>query len=910
MNESEKPVALLEGVTHHYRRTVALTDVSLRIPAGRMVGMIGPDGVGKSTLLGLVAGAKKIQAGHATVLNGDMRRVQDRNRVCPRIAYMPQGLGKNLYQELSVFENLDFFARLFAQKRTERNARIAELLEATGLSPFAERPAGKLSGGMKQKLGLCCALIHDPELLILDEPTTGVDPLSRRQFWDLIGRIRKRNLGMSVLVSTAYMEEADGFDWLVAMDGGKVLSVGSPEELKKQTGRESLEEVFVSLLLRERQARRVKLELLPRRERAGREPVIAARELTRRFGDFTAVKNVSFTIRQGEIFGFVGSNGCGKTTTMKMLTGLLPPSEGEAKLFGKPVDANKLEARRRVGYMSQFFSLYGELTVKQNLLLHGRLYDLPRAKLKARVSELLEEFDLRDYVGGLAKALPLGVRQRLSLAVALIHEPEILILDEPTSGVDPMARDQFWKLLIHLSREHDVTIFISTHFMNEAMRCDRVSLMHAGEMLACDTPQRLQEVRVAEDLEEAFVGYIGDAVGETGRSSEKGELIHPRTERKRTYPMSVSRLLAYSHRETLELLRDPVRLVFAFAGSILLMLVFGYGISSDIDDIRYAALDLDRTPESRQYLESISGSRYFSEQPEALTHDELRARLKRNDITCAIEIPYHFARDIKRGRSPEVSVWIDGAFPFRAESIRGYVQGVHGNYLRGLVERQAGEVVAAGNVDIQPRYRYNPSFESINAMVPSIPAILLVMIPSILMAVSVVKEKELGSITNFYVTPSKRLEFLVGKQLPYVAVGMLCFLILTVLSVFLFAVPLKGNGWMLALGAFLYVFSTTGLGLFVSTFTSSQMAAVFATAITTMLPTIQFSGLLMPVSSLEGGAKVMGSLWPTTYYMHLSVGAFTKGLDAGELMPDIVALLIFVPVFTLLAAFFLKKQET
>jgi ribosome-dependent ATPase len=387
------------------------------------------------------------------------------------------------------------------------------------------------------------------------------------------------------------------------------------------------------------------------------------------------------------------------------------------------------------------------------------------------------------------------------------------------------------------------------------------------------------------------------------------EVIHPRAERRKSYPLSLPRMLAYSHRETLELLRDPVRLVFAFAGSILLMLIFGYGISSDIKDIRFAALDLDRTPESRRYLHSISGSRYFLEQPEAGSQAELQARLKRNDITCAIEIPPHFGRDIKRGRIPEVSVWIDGAFPFRAESIRGYMMGVHANYLQGMMERREGGVPMMGNVDIQPRYRYNPSFESINAMVPGIPPILLMMIPSILMAVSVVREKELGSITNFYVTPSRRLEFLVGKQLPYIAVGMMCFFTVTAMSVFLFGVPLKGNGWMLALGAFLYIFSTTGLGLFVSSFTSSQMAAVFATAITTMLPTIQFSGLLLPVSTLEGGARVMGSLWPTTYYMHLSVGAFTKGLGAGNLLPDVVALALFVPVFTLLAVFFLKKQE-
>ena len=908
MNGVNEAVARIDEVRHRYKQTVALERVSLEIPAGCMVGVIGPDGVGKSTLLGLIAGTKKIQEGKVTVLDGNMRKTGHRSEVCPRIAYMPQGLGKNLYQELSVFENLDFFARLFAQKKAERHGRIEELLKATGLLPFSERAAGKLSGGMKQKLGLCCALIHDPELLILDEPTTGVDPLSRRQFWDLIGRIRVRNPVMSVLVSTAYMEEAEGFDWLVAMDGGRVLSTGSPEKLKKETGQECLEEVFISLLPEERQARRVELETVER-DGSESETVIMTRDLTKRFGDFTAVKKVSIEIQRGEIFGFLGSNGCGKTTTMKMLTGLLPASEGEAELFGRPVDASKLEARRRVGYMSQSFSLYGEMTVKQNLVLHGKLFDLPGGKLKARVGEMLEEFDLSDSVDDLAKKLPLGVRQRLSLAVALIHEPEMLILDEPTSGVDPMARDQFWKLLMRLSREREVTIFISTHFMNEAMRCDRVSLMHAGEVLACDTPRRLQESRGAGNLEEAFVGYIEEALGEVEEAPNAEIHVHNKAKRRKKYPLSISRALAYAHRETLELRRDPVRLIFAFIGSIILMLIFGYGISSDINEIRFAVLDLDRTPESRRYIEALSGSRYFEEIPEARSSIELEERLKGNDITCAVEIPSHFGRDLKRGRSPEVSVWIDGAIPFRAESIRGYVQGVHANYLQGLMELQTGEVMPVGHVNIQPRFRYNPTFESIYAMVPSIPAILLMMIPSILMAVSVVKEKELGAITNFYVTPSKRLEFLVGKQLPYVLVGFLCFLILTAMAVFLFGVPLKGNGWMLTLGALLYVCATTGLGLFVSTFTSSQMAAVFATAITTMLPTIQFSGLLLPVSTLEGGAKVIGSIWPTTYYMHLSVGAFTKGLVAMDLLPDIFALFFFVPVFTLLAALFLKKQE-
>jgi len=759
---------------------------------------------------------------------------------------------------------------------------------------------------MKQKLGLCCALIHDPELLILDEPTTGVDPLSRRQFWDLIERIRERNPGMSVIVSTAYMEEAEGFDWLVAMDGGKVLATGSPEELMAETGQESVEEVFVALLP-EREDVREELEI-PEWSGGGQEPVIVARNLTKKFGDFTAVSAVNFEIQRGEIFGFLGSNGCGKTTTMKVLTGLLPATEGEAELFGKVVDARKMESRRRVGYMSQSFSLYGDLTVKQNLVLHGRLFDLPRGKLKAQVAELLEEFALGEYEDDLAKALPLGVRQRLSLAVAMIHEPEMLILDEPTSGVDPVARDHFWELLGHLSREHGVTIFISTHFMNEALRCDRISLMHAGEVLACDTPEKLVKARGAEDLEEAFIGYIEEVVEDDGWKEKEIRRLGKVEKRKRD-GWNVSRMLAYSHRETLEVVRDPVRLIFAFVGSVMLMLIFGYGISSDINEIRFAVLDLDRSPESRQYVDALAGSQYFKEHREAQSQAELEQRLKVNEVTCTVEIPSHFGRDLKRGRSPEVSVWIDGSIPFGGESMRGYVEGVHASYLQGLMERHEGGIRQMGHVEMVPRYRYNPSFESIYAMVPSIPATLLMMIPSILMAVSVVKEKELGSITNFYVTPSKRLEFLVGKQVPYVALGFVNYLILMMMALWIFKVPIKGDGWVLTLGAFLYVISTTGLGLLMSTFTKTQMAAVFATAIATMTPTIQFSGLLMPVSSMEGGARVIGTLWPTTYYMHLSVGAYTKGLEAVDLWSDVVALLCFAPVFTLMAAFLLKKQE-
>jgi len=459
--------ARAQRLSHRYGRTVALDAVTLDIPARCMVGLIGPDGVGKSTLLALIAGVRRIQEGEVFALDGDMRDAEHRRSSLPRIAYMPQGLGRNLYPTLSVFENLDFFGRLFGQPKAERAQRIAELLTATGLDPFPDRPAGKLSGGMKQKLSLCCALIHDPDLLILDEPTTGVDPLSRRQFWELIDRIRARRLGMSVIVATAYMEEAERFHWLAAMDAGQVIASGTPAELMARGRGATLDDAFINLLPEAKRAGHQAVIVGPRHKVEG-PPAIEAEGLTQRFGKFTAVDHVSFRIERGEIFGFLGSNGCGKSTTMKMLTGLLAPTEGKALLFGRPLDAGDMATRERVGYMSQAFSLYSELTVRQNLELHAHLFRLPEDRRAARIQEMLERFDLMGAVDSRPESLPLGQKQRLQLAVAILHGPEVLILDEPTSGVDPVARDGFWRYLIDLSRDDGVTIFLSTHFMNEA----------------------------------------------------------------------------------------------------------------------------------------------------------------------------------------------------------------------------------------------------------------------------------------------------------------------------------------------------------------------------------------------------------------------------------------------------------
>lgn len=917
MKDQAEPVARVLGVTHLYKKIRALDEVTLDIPSGQMVGLLGPDGVGKSTLLGLLAGARKLQRGSLNVLGGDIGSADHRRMVGPRIAFMPQGLGKNLYQELSVEENLDFFGSLFGQTRRERQVRIERLTKATGLHPFLARPAGKLSGGMKQKLGLCCALIHDPDLLILDEPTTGIDPLSRRQFWELVSSIRAERPGMSVIVSTAYMEEAEQFDWLIAMTAGRILAVGSPEDLKRKTDADNFETAFVRLLPGEKHS---KGELvIPPREPSNGQPAIVARGLTRQFGDFIAVDHVSFDIEEGEIFGFLGSNGCGKTTTMKMLTGLLPATEGEAFLFGNPVDATDQQTRNRVGFMSQSFSLYDELTVSGNLRLHARLFHLPSEKISQRIETLIDRFGLRPHTDTLASSLPLGMRQRLSLAVAIVHEPEMLILDEPTSGVDPVARDEFWELLIELSRKDKVTVFISTHFMNEAMRCDRISLMHAGKVLINDAPRQIIASKNAQTLDQAFIAYIEDAIGETAKVDSSASLAAVDSQSRDSRGtsgaqqtrrgFSLARMFAYSYRETMEVMRDPVRLAFAFLGSVILLIIMAYGVSQDVENLTYAALDLDQTPQSRAYLRNFSGSRYFTERPEIRSGDELEARLTSNDITLAIEIPAGFGRDLKRLGKPQVSTWIDGANTIRAGTIEGYVAGAHAQFLATLARESGDNASSAASGFVEPRYRYNPSFESIYGMAPSVPALLLLLFPAILAAVSVAREKEIGTITNFYVTPTSRFEFLIGKQLPYVLIGMVNFVVLTLLVVFLMQVPLKGSLLGLSIGALLYLFASTGYGLLISSLTKSQVAAVFAGAILSMLPTMQFSGMLQPVSTLEGGAWLMGTLWPTTYYMHLSVGAFTKGLGISDLATDLFMLAAFTPAFLLAAAALLKKQE-
>jgi ribosome-dependent ATPase len=915
---SMQSVVRIRKVTLQYENVTALDSVDLDIPSACTVGIIGPDGVGKSSLLSLIAGAREIQMGKIELFEGDMSDKRHREMVCPRIAYMPQGLGKNLYPTLSVFENVDFFGRLFGLNLEERKQRINGLLQATELSSFANRPAGKLSGGMKQKLGICCALIHEPDILILDEPTTGVDPLSRRQFWELIDSIRTSHSSMSVLVATAYMEEAARFDWLVAMNAGRILFTGKVAEFLERKNSSSMEDAFIAMLPEDQLKDYKPVVIVPRKKESISDIAIEAHNLTMKFGDFTAVDHVSFRIERGEIFGFLGSNGCGKTTTMKMLTGLLPPSEGEAKLFGHALDPNDIETRKRVGYMTQAFSLYSELTVKQNLILYARLFGIAKEQVNEKVDKIIHRFGLDGEINSLPESLPLGVRQRLSLAVAMIHSPEILILDEPTSGVDPIARDEFWRTIIELSRHDKVTIFISTHFMNEAERCDRISLMHEGRVLASGPPAALVKECKEKTLEDTFIKFLVDAgaLG-TETKTEKSFSIYTNPAsiqknlslKKEARFFNFQRMISYLRREALELYRDPIRLTLSIIGSAILMLALGYGISLDVENLSFAVLDRDQTGISRDYIYNISGSRYFIKRAPIKDYEDLDHRMRSGDISLAIEIPPGFARDIQHGKSVSIGTWIDGAMPKRAEIIRGYVLGINMQWLNNLAMKGFGIAMPHEPISIEPRYLYNPEVKSTKAFVPEIFGVLLMMIPAILSALSVVREKELGSIVNLYVSPVTRLEFLIGKQLPYVFLAIINFFLMILLAYIVFDVPVKGSLFMLFVGTLLFVMTSTSIGLLFSTFTKSQTAAIFGTAILTFLPTIHFSGLIDPVSSLEGLGALIGHIFPTTYYLMITTGVFSKGLGFNDLKIWFVPLLLAIPVLLGLCVAFLRKQE-
>lgn len=560
------PVLSIRGLEKSFRRRPAVSGVDLDVEPGTVYGLIGPDGAGKSTILKAAAGVLQFDSGEIRAFGRPVDSERSAERLKARIGYMPQGLGLNLYPDLSVEENLAFFAELRLVPKDAYQTRRRRLLAMTRLDPFLDRPVCKLSGGMKQKLGLVCSIIHEPELLILDEPTTGVDPVSRRDFWLILAELlAARN--MSALIATAYLDEAARFDRVALLHEGRVLAQGPPDDLVAAmphalvqvdcddpveaarrlesfqcipshdaslrvlvpadgerapeavvldrlaglAGRRAarvqpdLEDVFVSILesAAPRAAESSFAPPPPRPAPAGGDPAIQARDLVRDFGGFRAVDGVQFEVGRGEIFGLLGANGAGKTTVLKMLTGLLAPTSGAGRVAGVDMRAAGKAIKARIGYMSQAFSLYLDLTVLENLRLYAGVYGLSRREADRRIVELAAEAGFGGFQDQLAARAPMGVRQRLALACAILHRPQVLFLDEPTSGVDPLGRRAFWRFLLRLAREEGVAVLLTTHVMSEAEHCDRAALMHAGRILADDSPKRLKQ-----DLRERMGGIF------------------------------------------------------------------------------------------------------------------------------------------------------------------------------------------------------------------------------------------------------------------------------------------------------------------------------------------------------------------------------------------------------------------
>lgn len=595
MNEEvisrESPIVRVSQFVKRYKKHMAVQAVDLAVRRGEMYGLIGPDGAGKSSLMKAIAGVLSYEGGEVEVFGIKVNSERAAERIKQKIGFLPQGLGLNLYPDLSVEENIDFFARLRLVPEKDLAERKVRLLAMTRLDRFRDRPMKNLSGGMKQKLGLICTLIHEPALAILDEPTTGVDPVSRRDFWAILAELQQER-GMTVLVSTAYMDEASRFHRLSFLSDGLVLASGTPADvqglvpgtmvtcqvspqieavirLKKDFSQvealgplvhvfteeedpsaavrrveaslgdmkaeqvraddPELEDVFVALLFRQGKGRETIGPLVPSPGLHRNDGLaIEARGLIREFGTFRAVDQVSFQVKQGEIFGLLGANGAGKTTVIKMLNGILPPTSGEGWVAGANMRTAGGVIKERIGYMSQAFSLYLDLTVQENIRLFAGIYGLDKRETNERLEWIIQMAGLAGYESDLTSRLPMGVRQRLALGCALVHQPRVLFLDEPTSGVDPIGRRHFWDILSRLAREEGVAILITTHHMGEADHCDHLALMYAGRVVADGTPEDLKQhvEKEAGHLFEVIADQPGKAVLELRRAGFAGAALY------------------------------------------------------------------------------------------------------------------------------------------------------------------------------------------------------------------------------------------------------------------------------------------------------------------------------------------------------------------------------------------------
>jgi len=908
-------------------KTHALVNVSLEVRRGALTALVGPDGAGKTTLMRLTAGLMTADSGDLSVLGIDV--AANPQQVQSRIGYMPQRFG--LYQDLSVQENLDLYADLHGIGADERRDSYPRLMEMTALGPFVQRQAGRLSGGMKQKLGLACTLICSPELLLLDEPTVGVDPLSRRELWAIILQLVK-NEGLTVLLSTSYLDEAERCGHVVVLHEGKVLSQGRPDEVSElATGRVFLADppsgrtprgmqarmldhpevidavpegghVRVVLAVEPRGATFDGVSLTPARARFedgfmlllrritpirptvamtlerppavdGDPMVVVVNDLVRQFGAFTAVDHVSFTVRRGEMFGLLGPNGAGKTTTFRMLCGLLPPTHGTLRVAGVDLHSARAAARQQLGYVAQKFALYGDLSVVENLEFFASAYGLRGEQRRNRIAWALEQFELEPLMRQPSGLLPGGYKQRLAMAAALLHEPGILFLDEPTSGADPLARREFWRRITSLA-EQGVTVIVTTHFMEEAEYCDHVAILDHGRILAHGTPAEIRRYAPAEEgrdsrMEDAFIAIVA-----AGREAEASlppvqrKIVERRPftiDRANDLAAKAWRIWALVKKEVRQILRDPSSIAVGVVMPVLLILLFGYGLTLDVKNVPVAVVLEDTSPDAIELASTFQLSPYFRAQlmtSMAQAEDLILA----SQVDGIIRIRPDFSRRMRSGDA-EVQVLAHGRDANRARIIQGYAEGAVGQWNARRVAE--GQNVSSGPVVVQDRLWFNEANESRYFLVPGLVVLVMTVLGALLTALVVAREWEQGTFEALFVTPVRAGEILLSKVLPYLGLGIFGLVLCMFAAKFLFQVPFLGSLWVLSLGSLLYLLVALGMGILISSTVKAQFVASLIVVVAAFVPALMLSGFLFELNNLPLAVRVLSYVFPARYFVAL-----------------------------------------
>jgi ABC-2 type transport system permease protein len=954
---NDEPLVIAAGLTKRFGtgHALAIDHLDARIEPGRVTGLVGPDGAGKTTLLRLFAGLLLPTEGRLTICGADP--ATELAKLRQDVSYMPQRFG--LYEDLSVQQNLNLYADLCNVLGSERDQAFERLLTFTDLKRFTQRLAGALSGGMKQKLGLACALIRKPKLLLLDEPSVGVDPISRRELWKMVYELVDQGIG--VIWSTSYLDEAERCAEVLLLSEGKVLYSGRPKELTNrvagrcllvagagQAGRQLLsralkrpdvvdaviqgasvrlvmkqdvavpsaselgvgnleikqtpprfEDAFVDLLGGAPKGESALFGLPNASDSAGDSVVVEAVGLTKKFGDFTAANDISFKIGRGEIFGLLGPNGAGKSTTFKMMCGLLRPTAGQAFVAGLDLYEAAGAARGRVGYMAQKFSLYGDLSARQNLAFFAGVYGLSGTHRREATARVIAAFKLEPYLDTNSSDLPLGFKQRLALACAIMHEPAVLFLDEPTSGVDPLTRREFWSH-INAMVERGVTVMVTTHFLDEAEYCDRIGLVYRGRVIAEGTPDELKDrVRSQQTpeptLEDAFIDLVEEFDRNEGRTANPAPIeTHPQFVASHGLIHEVAgavrrrRMAALIRKESQQIVRDPSSFLIAGILPLLLLFVYGFGVSLDLKRVPVGLVVEQSSPEANSFVASFRDSRYFDVRlvrHRAAVSEELVSGRLNGVVVLAAD----FSERLGRGETAPIQVLVDGSDPNTAGLVAGYVQLLWANWLQqeslalgNLVSRPK----AVSLITTEPRVWFNPEINSYYALLPGAIAIILTLIGTLLPALVVAREWERGTMEALLTTPVTPLDLLVGKLVPYYVLGLVALTLSVSVTVFGFGVPFRGSILALFLISTAYLCVTLALGLLISTLTKNQFAAGQAALVVGFLPAFLLSGYIFEIDSMPAPLRLLTALLPPRYYVFSLQTLFLAGDVFSVLVPS------------------------